>query len=400
MRILQVHNTYMAGLGGEDIVVDAERKLLLENGHMVEQYLTSNSDINTGSIIKSLSSGIQSIWSSKHYHLLSKKIEDFKPHVVHVHNTFAVMSPSIFWAIKRAKIPCVLTLHNYRLICATSTLFRNGQLCEKCIGRLPLPALQHGCRYNGSVLTGSLLVTTQVVHRCLRTYINCVDAFIVLSNSFSQIMKRANLPADKLYVKYNSVTDSYKQNSALGTRKLLVAYVGQITKAKGVDVLLKAWSSLEMNDGCLVIIGDGPDKAVLQDSYNYRSDIVWMGRQTHEKVFETLRKSRFLVMPSLWHEPFGLSGVEALMLGTPVIVPNHVALALLEGFKEAGFIYNGSSVTSLSQILKQAVRISHLDWDRLSTGARQLYLDNFTPAKNYKSLVEIYDYAIQNVDVQ
>jgi glycosyltransferase involved in cell wall biosynthesis len=394
MKILQIHNQYRAGSGGEDMVVEAERDLLLEHGHEVEQYLVSNSALTVDASPASLRAGFQSIWSAIHYQAIQHRIQKFGPDLVHVHNTFATLSPSVFWAVKRVSVPCVLTLHNYRLACATSTLFRDGHLCEECVGRLPLAAFRHRCRYNGSSLAGALIAVTQVIHRWLRTYAENVDAYIVLSPSFARTMQQAGLPANKLHVKHNCVVDQYQEPCGLRTRQAHIIYVGQIAQVKGVEFLLQAWSQRIADQSRLVIVGEGPDKTKLQARYQHRTDIVWQGRQDHQRVLELVAQSCFLVMPSQWREPFGLAAVEALMLGTPVILPDHIALADVLSSEKVGLYYQAEDLTSLAQALEAALQLTEPDWVAFSQNARRTYLKNFTRAASYEALIAIYNQAI------
>lgn len=388
MRILQVHNKYASGVGGEDMVVESERKYLIEHGITVGQYLVSNSEISTNTLGKAIMLGARSIWSFSHYQAIKKCINDFKPDLVHVHNTFAILSPSIFWAIKSMHIPCVLTLHNYRLICPTATLFRDGKICEECIGRFPYPAFLHRCRYNDSFLTVAVNALSQVIHHLISTYKNKIDAFIVLTPGFANIIQRSGFPKSKINVKPNSISDVFSQFNSHISRENQIVFVGQIVSAKGIEFLLETWTLNKFNHCLLIIIGNGPDKVQLQERFSSRSDIVWLGKLDHNRVLEVISRSRFLVMPSLWNEPFGLSAVEALMLATPVILPDHLALAFFA--ENAGYVYTRNDKKSLSRVLDLSIRINHNDWKKFSRFARQSYLNFFTSENNYKNLSEIY----------
>ena len=388
MKILQIHNSYKSGVGGEDIVVNGERGLLIEHGNEVEQYLVSNSDIDNSNLWRATVSGIKSIWSVEQYKRILKLINHVKPDLVHVHNTFAVLSPGIFWAIKQTQIPCVLTLHNYRIICASSTLFRNNIICESCIDRFSIPAIYNRCSYSGSSVNGLLIAITQIIHRLLKTYPKTVDRFIVLNPQFEQIIKRAGVSQNKICIKYNFTFDKYINH--ISYRKPQFVYVGQIELTKGIKFLLNAWISHNMHNYQLVIIGDGPEKAKLQESFKYRSDITWLGQINHEKVLDVMKESKFLIMPSLWYEPFGLASIEALMLATPIILPDHIGLTSIVKSDNVGFIYDGNSILSLRKALNNAFQIKQQEWDILSFNARRNYESNFTPENNYKVLASIY----------
>lgn len=389
MRILQVHNQYQSGWGGEDIVVESERALLVEHGHMVDQYFAANIDLGRGGILQAIRSGIEAMWSVKHYKGLYAYIAHCQPDLVHVHNTFATLSPGVFWAIARSKVPCVFTLHNYRLACPVATLFRNHQPCEACIGRLPLPAFQHRCRYNGSLAATGIVAATQILHHMIGTYKHKINAFVVLNTQFADIARRAGIPAQKIHIKWSSVAD--KSSSMVKARKNQFVFVGQLAAAKGLELLLEAWTSQNRDDTALLIIGNGPQYEQLQAHYSGEANIRFMGKLEQTKAFEVIAESRFLIMPSLWYEPQGLASVEALMLGTPVIVPGHIALAapILEG--GAGLVYGKSNPTELAQTLEQAQKLDVEQWRLFSARARKVYLTHFAPEKSYQTLISLYE---------
>src|ERR1041385_2760762 len=147
MRILQVHCHYRSGTSGEDSALEQERQLLVARGHTVLQYMASNSDIRAGSIVQRVASATRAVWNPRVLSMIHSAVDEVGPDVIHVYNTFARLSPSVYWAAAALRVPVVSTLQNYRPTCATSLLMRDGQPCLECVGRLPWPALRHGCQY-------------------------------------------------------------------------------------------------------------------------------------------------------------------------------------------------------------------------------------------------------------
>ena len=133
MRVLLVHNAYQQR-GGEDSVVESEAALLRQRGHDVQVLLRHNDEVNE---LSRLSLAAQTLWSNKTVAQLNAQMARVRPDVIHVHNTLPLVSPSVFWAATRARVPVVQTLHNFRLLCPQATLLREGRVCEDCIGRLP-----------------------------------------------------------------------------------------------------------------------------------------------------------------------------------------------------------------------------------------------------------------------
>src|SRR5215472_13900924 len=151
LRILQVHNSYLSGHGGEDTVAALEADLLSRRGHTVKRLLVATSpQLRQARMLRLALTACQSIWSQSGYVSVRRAIQEFRPHVVHVHNTFPLLSPSVFWAIKREGLPVVETLHNFRHTCANALLMRNNRACQDCVGHFPFSALRHRC-YQGSL---------------------------------------------------------------------------------------------------------------------------------------------------------------------------------------------------------------------------------------------------------
>ena len=131
MKVLVAHNSYQHA-GGEDAVFDNEARLLRQSGHEVREYLDDNHRIAEFS---STRLGIETLWSRSSYKKLSAVLAEFRPNVVHFHNTFPLISPSVYYAARNHSVPVVQTLHNYRLFCPAAAFFRDGKVCEDCLDK-------------------------------------------------------------------------------------------------------------------------------------------------------------------------------------------------------------------------------------------------------------------------
>ena len=212
LRILQVQNRHAPGWGGEETVVALEKQLLQDRGHVVDDFHVSNLRLKNANIFRQMLAAPGFLWSRRCYTMLRRKIVEFEPDVVHVHNTFPELSPSVFWAARREGVPVVQTLHNFRHVCANTTLFRDGRRCEKCVGRLGWSAIRHGCYANSTART-AVVVARNVLHRGLGTYARAVDAYITLNNFNREIFRRGGIPENKLIAKANFVPASQLGNT-------------------------------------------------------------------------------------------------------------------------------------------------------------------------------------------
>ncbi|MGA2353101.1 MAG: glycosyltransferase family 4 protein [Terriglobales bacterium] len=386
LRILQVHNHYAPGWGGEDTVVELEGELLRARGHEVDTFTDSTTALKAGPLARQLLAVPSFLWSRHAYQGLTQKIRAFQPDVVHVHNTFPKLSPGIFWACRRSGVPVVQTLHNFRLLCANAILFRADRPCEKCVGRAPWPALRHRC-YKNSLARTAVIVAVGALHTTLGTYTRAVDAHIVLNDFSRRIFVRGGLPGDRLFVKPNFVPVSQLGRSG---RKKQVVFAGAITRSKGVELLLEAWRQAALAGFELLLVGDGPDRDELQRRYSGLPRVGWLGRRARSEVLEQIAASRMLVFPSLGTENCPMVVLEALSVATPVIASNHPSLQAMVQAGREGLLFEAGNAQALAAALRDALLADSETWSGWSSQARRTQTERFSEEVNYDQLVSIY----------
>jgi glycosyltransferase involved in cell wall biosynthesis len=378
MRILFAHNAYQHR-GGEDSVVEAEVALLRSHGHAVETYTRSNDDVGG---MSSLALARQTLWSDRTMRELARLIGRFQPDVIHAHNTFPLISPSLYWAASACHVPVVQTLHNFRLLCPQAMLLREGKVCEDCIGKLPWRGAVRRC-YRESLPQSAGLVAMLGLHRALGTYAHKVSRFIALNDFCREVFVRGGLPADRLRVKPNFVPDP---GVALKKRSGML-FVGRLSHEKGVSVLVDALRS-RPNLICEVI-GTGPEEGRLTDM----SGVTLSGWRQVDYILERMQSARALVMPSLCYENFPRALVEAFACGLPVIASRLGAMAALVRDGETGLLFEPGNAVDLADKLMWAD--THPDeMARMGETARREYEQNYTPQRNLEILLDIYADAI------
>jgi glycosyltransferase involved in cell wall biosynthesis len=390
LRILQVYNEYRTW-GGEDTVAYLEAEMLRRRGHEVEQLLVSTKEIDGAGPLRLVAAGMGTVWSFHGYSLMKRMIAKFSPDIVHVHNTFPMLSPSIFWAAHRAGVPAVQTIHNFRFACAGATLLRNEKPCQDCVGRFPWPALRHHC-YQASLPATSAVVAMNVFHGLLRTFVNKVHAYIVLNEFSKEIMLRAGLPEGRVHVKSNFVMDPSRLPVP---RRRQVVFAGAISRPKGVHLLLQAWAKVSPAGCNLILFGDGAARAELEREYAKVPGIEWRGAQSRQEVLDTLAASQWLVLPPLFYENCPMVIPEAFSVGTPVIVPNHGAFPAFVTHSRDGLLFAPGDADSLANTLGAALSASDDVWLRWSENARATHRRTFTEAHNYEQLISVYRHATQ-----
>lgn len=381
MRVLLVHNKYQLQ-GGEDLVFENDAELLRKNGHVVETLCVSNDDIRTP--IDKLAAALLSTYNPRGYRLVAEAIRRSDCDIVHVHNFFPQLSPAVFSACRKANVPSVWTLHNFRVFCAGGMLFRDGTTCEKCLKGNVFPAIAHRC-YRGS-LPGSIAVAGMIgTHRWLGTWQREVDRFIGLTEFTRAKLVEGGLPHDKIAVKPNWVQDPVAQGLRIDGPRKGAVFVGRLSPEKGVKVLVDAWRAIP--DVALTIIGDGPERAALEAAAP--GNVRFAGKLDRAQVNQAMAEAQALLVPSLWLEGFPLVLIEGMAAGVPLVASDIGALPSIFENGRTGVLVEPGNVAAWAKALRRffddeaAQRVMGLQ-------GRKAYEDRYSPQQNIRLLIEIY----------
>lgn len=378
IRILIAHNAYQQR-GGEDSVVEGEIALLRRRGHTAQLYSRHNVEIHE---LNRLALAADTIWSSRTFKEISVAIRDFQPDVIHVHNTFPLMSPSLYWAADSQRIPVVQTLHNYRLLCPQAMLLREGKVCEACLGRLPLSGVLHGC-YRGSRLQTAKLGAMLGVHRALGTYRDKVTRYIALNEFCRAKFVAGGLPTERIVIKPNFVDFGVAHASP----RAGLLFVGRLSAEKGLQTLREAMAMLP--GARLRVAGEGPEAGVLDGV----PGVTRLGRLVVEDVRQEMNAAAALVVPSICYETFGLVVIEAFACGTPVIASRLGALAGLVEDGVTGLLFEPGNAADLAAKMRWALE-HPAEVAQMGRNARLEYEGSYTAERNYELLMNIYKDAI------
>jgi glycosyltransferase involved in cell wall biosynthesis len=391
MKIVSVHNTHQHR-GGEDVVFEQEKRMLEHAGHVVVPYHRTNHEIGSSlGIIGQLDLAKRTIWASDSLAQFDARLASEKPDLVHIHNTFIVISPSIYSACRRHGIPVVQTLHNFRFLCAPSNLFRDGKVCEECIDHSLLRAIQHKC-YRGSASASAVVATMLGFHRMLGTLEKSIDRYIALTEFSREKFIAAGFPGEKISVKPNFLESDPGVRTHCGDYGL---YIGRFSPDKGVTTLIDAWSRVP-RDFRLQIVGDGDERADLTAEARRQNleNVAFPGFLSREDTMAALKGARFLVMPSLWYETFGLVIVEAFACGVPVICSRLGAMAEIVHDGVNGLHFNPGDANDLAKKVSWAWQ-NPAALECMGRAARAEFENRYTSAKNYPALIDVYEQAIR-----
>jgi glycosyltransferase involved in cell wall biosynthesis len=389
MKIVLVHNEYQQP-GGEDVVFIQEKQILERAGHQVILYQRSNHEITDLSTFDRLLLPARVIWSAKSHREFGSLLAAERPDIVHVHNTFMMISDSIYYACQAHSVPVVRTLHNYRTICPAMGLFRDGAVCEECIDHSLLRSVQHAC-YRKSHASTAVVAVMLGTHRLLGTGDKLIARNIVLTEFARQKFISAGFSEKKLVVKPNFVDPDPGAGPSTGE---YAVFLGRLSMEKGIFTLLNAWGKIKAS--CpLHVIGNGDEKGKAERAVGMRttSPILFRGQLPRSEAITTVKNAKFVVMPSLWYEGFPMCIVEAFACGTAVICSRLGGMQEIVRDGVTGLHFSPGDENDLAAKIDWA--IGHpSEVSAMGRAARRQFEAEFSAGDNYRRLMQIYHEAL------
>jgi len=385
LNILLCHNYYKTR-AGESLVFQHEKYLLEKFGNNVCSFTRDNSNLDNFSTSKKISSFFNAFHSNETKKNLNLILSDFKPDVVHIHNVFPLISPTIYDVCNQHNLPIVQTLHNFRFICPNGLLFINGNECPFFLNK-KFHCVTNKC-YKNSFIFSAWYHAIISFHK--NTFKNKINKFIALNSFSKNIFVKAGYNPDKIIVKPNSA--SADQKLATDNPQNYILFAGRLSNEKGLFTLLKAAANVPKLP--LKIIGSGPLENSAREfiSNNKLNHIEILGYQP-QKVFEKfLANALATVLPSECFENCPLTVINSLYLGTPVIASKTGGMADFVSEPIAGKLFIPGDVNDLTKklnfILENKDKII-----KMRPNVRKWGTDNFSPENNYKKLINIYNQA-------
>jgi glycosyltransferase involved in cell wall biosynthesis len=376
MRILVLHSRYLSGhISGENRVVEEEATLLRDGGHEVTLLDPSPESMSVVSLAG------RTLASTRIARDVRQRVRSEGFEIVHCHNLFPTLGSGVLRSASAAGAAVVLTLHNYRLMCVAGTFFRDGKICEDCVGRALLPGVVNACyrasRPQSAVLTAGVALARRPA------LLASVDRFVVLSRFMREKYVASGFPTDRMVLKDNFVSAQRRREGP--GRYFLV--LGRLTAEKGIADLVRAWS-----DSCgeLWVVGDGPQRALVEQAAGQRS-IRFLGAVSPAEVAGLIVQARAVLVPSRWYEGQPRVVLEAFAAGVPAIVSRVGGLAELVAAGE------GSAVEPGELGAWSSVAARYLDDDvsiRAGDAAYRAWLERYSSAQALSRLESVYSEAL------
>ena len=394
MKVLLVHNFYGSEApSGENQVVMDEVDQLRRRGDEVVLMRSDSDGVRRLGFVGQMIAGFAYLLNFFSAIRLSWLIRVEKPDVIHIHNTFPLIS---LWCLYpgTSAIPVVMTLHNYRLFCPAGIPMRDGKICTKCIdSKNTWWSILYRC-YKGSRVATAPLAGAVAMHRRLGTLSRLVDKFIVLTPYAAAKFIAAGLPEDKVEVRPNGYALPYPRYSLNQEEQLEVLYVGRLGVEKGLRQVIQVWRCLGRDAPKLTLVGDGDLRSEIEFAiHKYNLNIDLAGVVPRNTVASYVARAQIVIIPSICIEGLPTVLLEALALGVPVLVSDVGPLPSLVS-DEIGYVVNPYDTEFFAAKVMSALRDPTLQ--SKGRAARQKYLDTYTYEASLSQLDMIYSEAIQS----
>lgn len=326
-------------------------------------------------------SAVKLIHSPEAVRKMGRLIELMRPDLVHCHNIYHQLTPSIIRAAKRRGVPVVLTLHDYKPICPVYTRLRHGQVCSECIGNRFSNVLRHRCA-DGSLGKSTILFAEALVQRLLRSY-EQIDTLVAPSEFMRSSVTRHRFPKDRVEVIYNGI--DCRGISPASEDRGYALFLGRLSPEKGVGTLLKAHAAIA---GLvpLVVAGTGPLEPQMRSRYPQAR---FLGHVSGTMLEETIRNAALIVIPSEWYENCPMSVLEAMVVGKAVVASNIGGIPELVVHGKTGLLFPPGDEDALQTCLMHLMENPEL---RRSYGVagRKRAEQRFSLEQHNRALLRVY----------
>lgn len=410
MRVLQIHKFFHPHAGSETVLFHT-RDLLRTNGHEVVDFAMEHpqnvvspyreffaprreyTDRSWSPILRTRDA-ISAVYSLAARSRLRQLLRLAKPDVAHMHIIYHQLTMSIVDELARARVPMVMTLHDYKIGCPAYTLYRDGHPCDDCTAGAVYNVVWHKC-IKGSRPASVLAAGEAVLSRVTRKY-HKIDAYICPSAFAGQVAIDSGIPVSHIHVIPNFLPDNevgQPVTSLADTPRFFFA--GRLEEVKGIDDLVEVFGGEDPSMGTLVVAGAGGElESKVRKAADERRNVEYLGRLSREEVRRQLQRSRAVILPSRWNENNPMSILEARTLGIPAIVSNRGGLPEMVTDGVDGRVVEAGDIADLREAIRDLAANRRLAEALGQAGYERFHREN-TASAHYAALMEAYSAAIE-----
>lgn len=394
MRILLIHNFYQEE-SGENAVFRHEASILNRFGEQVLTYTRHNKEITGYGVRQRAVAFAEGFFSIHTWREMRTLVARERPDVALVQNVFPLISPSVYWALKAAKVPVVQLVYNYRFICPDAHLYSLGEICHRCVRGNIAHAIIRRC-YRNSVVYSAWYAIILGMHRALGTFRRKVDLFLVPDNFMRDKLVEGGLPPERIQVNTNPY--ELDEPPPIYEWDNYVLFIGRLIPQKGVLTAVRAMANVQPGLH-LIVVGDGPQQAALETAAKTLAPgrVQLIGPQWGEDLRQLLRRALAVIIPSEWYDNAPLVLYQAFAAGKPVIAANIDGLPEVVEDEVNGLLFSPGDAAALAGAINQlasdpsAVRA-------MSRAARRKAESEFDAPAHYLRLRAVLEKAIGKGD--
>jgi len=403
MKVVLANKFYFLKGGVERYLLDLEH-LLREHGHEpipfamrhpanlptpYSKYFVSRVETEK---VKISWSGLRTLgrmfFSFEAQEKLSQLVRRFQPDLVHVHNIYYQISPTIFLTLRELGVPIVMTVHDYHLLSPQYMRWSHHRVED--LSRVGIIQAALSRFLKDSFLASLAAAAAFHLHERMGLY-HLADRYVVSTNFVKSEMIKKGFNPQKIHLLPFGI-EGRRVTPAIGWDHGYVLYVGRLVEEKGIWTLLRAAKNLPQIN--FKIVGTGPEEAGLKKAASQLSNVEFVGFVAGEALWNLYRGARSVVVPSLWQEVFGLVALEAMAAGKPVIASNIGGLPEIVSDRVTGLLVQPGSVPELTEAIERLF-FDHGMTREMGFAGRERVLKDFTMEKHYEGLMEIYGEAIR-----
>ncbi|KOO13773.1 glycosyl transferase [Vibrio xuii] len=395
MKVLVV-NKFFFLKGGAETVFFQEREMLQDIGVNVidfsmaheknfasqyEAFFVDNIDYHSKpSALDALKTAFRFIHNSEACKKLAALISQEKPDIVHFHNIYHQLTPSIIKVAKAAGCKTVLTAHDTKIACPSYTMYRDGHTCEDCLQGSVFNAFKNRC-YDGSLFKSGLL-TAEAIYQSLANNYQALDVIVSPSQFLANIIKQ-KLPNSRIDVIVNGIDENVDMTNTSDEGYFL--FLGRLSKEKGVETMAKAYQLCSQSMP-LKVAGVGPLTEELTEHY---PNVELLGFQSGESLHKLIREASAIIVPSECYENCSMSVLEAMAYGKPIIGANIGGIPEQVRDNVEGRLFEAGNPESLAQVMDEMAR-SSTEREALGKFARKRLVDTYSLTSHHQKLISLY----------
>jgi len=336
------------------------------------KYFVSNIDFH-GSFKDRLRSPGRIIYSFEAKRKFAALLDDFQPDIIHLHNIYHQISPSILPEAKKRRLPTVMHLHDYKLFCPNYLMYANGQICQNCLKQKSYcPCFWHNC-YNSRPRSALAVLEMTLHHKCWGIYKKNLDCLIAPSRFMADLAKKNGWKNDQVELVYNPAPEVSETNVSQEDGAFL--YFGRLSQEKGIDDLLKA---AKISGSKVDIAGQGPLEKKIRLTYDQeirRGQVKLLGQLAGDGLKKIITKAAAVVIPSRWPENMPLALLESLAAGKIVIASRSGGLPEIIRNRGNGYLFEAGDIKTLAEKLKIIEGLDNEERKKIKEAAKRSAID-------------------------